>query len=372
MMKLQTPRLEIYPDRIEANARAVIAQCRAHGAQVACVTKVLAAHPAVVQALARAGADMLADSRVANLRAMAEQGVSLPRMLLRIPTPSEAAEVVRWADLSLNSSLETLRLLSAEAVRQRRVHQAVLMVDVGDLREGVWPDQAVAVAQAAARLPGIELVGLGCNLACYGGVIPCEENMTRLIETRDACRAATGLPLSLLSGGNSSSLPLLAAGGMPAAINHFRIGEAILLGRNVLDRSPWPGTRQDTVRVVAEIVELERKPSVPVGCRGQDAFGGYAEFVDRGVRRRAIGNIGRQDVVVDGITPEDPGVIVLGGSSDHLVLDVEEAHGPLKVGDELGFWPGYGALLAAATSPYVSKVVVEETVAIDARCGRIR
>lgn len=146
---------------------------------------------------------------------------------------------------------------------------------------------------------------------------------------------------------------------MPPEINHLRIGEAITLGRNVLDRSPWPGTRQDTIRVVAEVIEVERKPSVPIGPRGQDAFGGLAQFEDRGIRKRAICNIGRQDVVVDGIEPEDRGIIVLGGSSDHLVLDVEDAETSIRVGDEIGFFPTYGSLLAATTSPYMQKVVMK-------------
>ena len=189
--------------------------------------------------------------------------------------------------------------------------------------------------------------------------MPTTENMQKLVDIRDACRRATGLPLKLLSGGNSANLSLLASGGMPPEINHLRIGEAITLGRNVLDRSPWPGTRQDTIRVVAEVIEVERKPSVPIGPRGQDAFGGLVQFTDRGIRRRAICNIGRQDVVVDGIEPEDTGIIVLGGSSDHLVLDVEEAENEVRIGDEIAFYPTYGSLLAATTSPYMQKVVMK-------------
>jgi len=238
-------------------------------------------------------------------------------------------------------------------------HKIIVMIDVGDLREGVWPDAAIEVVKSTADLPNIEIIGLGANLACYGGVMPTTENMHMLVEIRDRCRKATGLPLDVISGGNSSSLPLLVSGGMPKEINHFRIGETITLGRNVHDRTPWPGTRQDTMRIVAEIVEVEYKPSVPIGNRGQDAFGGFTDFVDRGIRKRAICNIGRQDVVVDGIEPEDPGVIVLGGSSDHLVLDVEDAHNALMVGDEVVFYPSYGALLAATTSPYVQKVVIK-------------
>ena len=358
-MYIRTPRLEIYPDRIATNARSVIAMCHDHGAQVAAVTKVTAAHPAVVHALEAGGADMVADSRISNLQSMADTGLDLPLMLLRIPAPSRAADVVRCAHITLNSSLQTLGLLSEAAQFLGVRHQAIVMVDVGDLREGVWPDRAIDLVKEAAKLPALEIIGMGCNLACYGGVIPSTKNMRALIEIRDACSKASGLELKTLSGGNSANLPLLLSGAMPAEINHFRIGEAIVLGRNVIDRSPWPGTRQDTFKLVAEVVEVERKPSVPIGETGQDAFGGTPTFVDRGVRLRAICNLGRQDVVVDGIEPEDPGIIVLGGSSDHLILDVEDARDPVKLGDEITFYPGYGALLALSTSPYVQKVVIK-------------
>ena len=357
-MYIRTPRLEIYPDRIAQNARSVVSLCHARRAQVAAVTKVVCAHPAVVNALVAGGADMVADSRIRNLQAMADAGIDRPLMLLRIPAPSRVADVVRCANVTLNSNLRTIELLSEAALLHGVTHQVLVMVDVGDLREGIWPDKAIEVVRGAAKLRNIEVVGLGCNLACYGGVIPTRENMTALVEVRDRCREATGLALDVLSGGNSANLPLLASGEMPAGINHFRIGEAIVLGRNVIDRSPLPGTRQDTFRMVAEVVEVERKPSMPIGDRGQDAFGGTPEFEDRGVRLRAICNLGRQDVAVDGIEPVLPGITVLGGSSDHLILDVEDAEENVKVGDELEFRPGYGALLALSTSPYVQKVVI--------------
>jgi len=352
--------LEIYPERIKQNAQSVVAMCHEHGAKVACVSKVLCAEPAVLQAFVEAGADMIADSRTQNLEVVSVSQPGTPRMLLRLPTPGQAEDVIRYADVSLNSSIVTIEALAEAARKLKTEHQVIIMVDLGDLREGVWPDKVVELAKAAVNLKGIEIIGLGANLACYGGVIPSVKNMELLIECRDACKKATGLSLDLISGGNSSSLPLLASGLMPKEINHFRIGEAIILGRNVLDRSRWQGTRQDALRVVAEVIELETKPSVPIGETGQDAFGNEPVFVDRGMRKRAILNIGRQDVVVDGLEPVDPGIIVLGGSSDHLVLDVSDASSDLRIGAEVAFYPNYGATLAASTSPYVQKVVVRE------------
>lgn len=358
-MDSHTPRLEIYPDRIAENVSFILDLCHAHGAQVACVSKVMCAHPALLRTFVEGGADMLADSRLENLALIAEAYPDVPRLLLRLPALSEAERVVRYADYSLNSSLETLQALSASAGTLGRPHKAIIMVDLGDLREGIWPDRAVSLVRDAAQLQHIEIIGLGANLACYGGVIPTPENMQVLIDIRAACREVTGLSLNLLSGGNSANMPLLMKGGMPQEINHFRIGEAIILGRNVLDRTPLTGTRQDGLRLVGEVIEIARKPSIPIGPRGQDAFGGQVEFIDRGVRKRALLNLGRQDVDIDGLTPEDAGVIVLGGSSDHLVLDVSDAHQTLRLGDEVAFWPNYSALLAASTSPYVRKVVIK-------------
>lgn len=355
-----TPRLEIFPQRIGVNARSIIQLCHTHEIRAACVTKVVCAHPEVIRIMEESGADMLVDSRLENLAAIKNTGSHLPLMLLRIPTPSRVHEVVHLADISLTSDVDTMRKLSTAAGSLGVNHQVILMVDLGDLREGIWPDRTLEVLRSVVPLSNLQVIGLGCNLACYGGVIPTTDKMQQLIELRDEAEKKLGIQLPLLCGGNSANLPLLMAGGMPREINLLRIGESILLGRNVLDRSPFPATRQDTFRLVTEIIELERKPSIPIGMRGQDAFGEVPEFVDRGIRKRAICNIGRQDVVIDSLIPEDPGIIILGGSSDHLILDVENANQPLKTGDEVAFLPSYGALLAASTSPYVQKVVIKE------------
>jgi predicted amino acid racemase len=357
--RFKTPRLEIYPNRIKQNAKAVINQCHQNNIEVACVTKVVSAHSRVARALVEAGADMLADSRLENIEKLRKAGYKGPFLLLRLPAVSQAHEVVELADYSLNSSYETLKALSEAACQKKMVHRVIIMIDVGDLREGIWPDKAFELVKKAAELKGIKVSGLGCNLACYGGVKPSVKNMNLLVDTVKKCREQSGLELPIICGGNSSGLPIMREGKLPPEINLYRIGESIILGRNVSDRSPWPETRQDTFVAIGEVIEAEIKPSLPIGDRGQDAFGETQEFVDRGNRKRVICNLGRQDVIVDGITPIDEGIIVLGGSSDHLILDVHDCRHDYRVGDEIGFYPDYGALLALSTSEYVHKVVIE-------------
>lgn len=351
------PRLVVDLAKIKHNARVITGMCREAGIGVTGVTKSCCGMPEVARALLAGGVERLADSRPENIRRMREAGVEADFVLLRLPMISQAGEAVALAGLSLHSEPAALRALSAEAVRQDKIHRVMLMVDLGDLREGVLPGDLVSLAEEAACLPGIELAGIGTNFACFGGVIPTREHLESLVRLAREVESSTGERLALISGGNSSSLDLVQRGEIPPGINDLRLGEGILLGRETTRRRPVAGTFQDAFRLVAEVVELKRKPSVPAGEIGQDAFGRYPAFRNRGWRWRAILAVGRQDVDPEGLSPLDEGVEILGASGDHLLADVDNFPGNLSVGSELAFNPNYSALLQAMTSPYVAKVV---------------
>lgn len=352
---MTTPYLRIDLDKIEHNARTLVTLCGRHGIQVTGVTKCACGHPEVARAMLRGGVASIADSRLENLHRLRSAGIDGVEMLLRLPPLSGVDAVVETVDASLNSEFAVLQALSKAAQRRGLTHRVILMVDLGDLREGVWPDELLPLAEAAARLPGIRIQGVGTNLACLGGVVPSVENMNRLVALAEAVEEILGHPLERISGINSSGLELIAAGKMPARVNHARIGEAILLGRETLHRRPWPDTFQDAFVLQAEVLELKTKPSLPVGERGEDAFGQQPAFEDRGEMRRALLNIGREDVHVEGIRPLAPGVEILGASSGYLVMDVSGTGREIRVGDEMTFAPNYGALLALMTSEYVKR-----------------
>ena len=357
---MKAPRVVIDLDKIAHNARTIVSLCRQHGIEVSGVTKVTCGHPDVARAMLLGGVSSIADSRLENIQRMRAAGVDTAFMMVRIPPLSAVEEVVESADVSLNSEFGVLEALSAAAKRHGRVHDVVIMVDLGDLREGLWPDDLVSLMTAALRLPGIRIKGLGTNLACFAGVVPSEENMQRLVELAAEVERILGLGLEWISGINSSGLELIATGKMPRRVNHARIGEAILLGRETTRRKPWPDTFQDAFAIHAEVLEISEKPSLPVGARCEDAFGGRPLFEDRGNVLRALLNLGREDVDVAGLTPRDPGVDILGASSGYLVIDVTAAEEVYAVGDELAFVPNYSALLTAMTSEYVKKYPLRE------------
>ena len=352
---MSTPYLSIDLDKIEHNARTITGLCGAHGIAVTGVTKATCGDPQVAAAMLRGGVIGIADSRLDNICRLHDAGIPGPLMLLRLAALSAVDAVVQACDVGLNTDPAVLEALSGAAQRHGRVHEVILMVELGDLREGVPAEELLASLEHALRLPGIRVIGLGTNLACLSGVVPGERSMQRLAGLAEAAERRCGVDLRWVSGVNSSGLQMIAAGQMPEPINHARIGEAILLGRETTHRRPWPETFQDAFVLHAEILELRSKASRPAGELAEDAFGRHPDFENHGRILRALVNVGRQDVAIDGIRPLNGRLQVLAASSDYLALDVSAAAGDLQVGDTLAFALDYAALLAAMTSAYVEK-----------------
>ena len=350
---MTAPRLEIDLDAVEGNTRTLVTLLAPRGIRVTGVTKSSLGSPGVARAMLRGGAGGLGDSRVENLARLVDSGVVAPLTLIRSPMPSQVEAAVRVATTSLNSELVVLEALSRAAARHRTPHAVVLMVELGDLREGVLAADVVPLARAVAALPCLILAGLGTNLACQSGVVPDQPQMDELSRLVGDVEAAVGDRLSVVSGGNSSSLGWALRADDIGRVDELRLGESILLGLDPLTRLPIAGLRTDAVTLVAELIEVKTKPAAPWGARAQSAFGASPERRRTGSVRQGILALGEQDVDAGGLRPP-PGVRVLGTSSDHLVVDMGDH--PARVGEELAFGVGYAGLLRAATSPFVATV----------------
>ncbi|SMP61832.1 alanine/ornithine racemase family PLP-dependent enzyme [Anoxynatronum buryatiense] len=350
------PEIRIDLNKIETNTRTTVERCHQQGIQVAGVTKLFGGNPEIATAYVAGGVDLLADSRIDNLKRLS--GFSLPKMLLRIPMISEAATVVQTADMVLISEPETAKALSNQAKALDKSIQLILMVDVGDLREGLYAMKEIQEAASMMDgLPGVQLTGIGTNLTCYGGVRPSRKNLTQLVNIKTELEKLLKRHLPVLSGGNGGTLSLLETGEIPVEINQLRLGSSLAMGIGLNDE-PIPGLQQDAFLLLTEIVELRRKPSIPEGIIGLDAFGNRPVFEDRGNRMRAICALGRQDIHPDEICPLQKGIQILGASSDHLILDVEDCSDLLQIGSYLTFLPTYGGCLSLMTSPYVKKIII--------------
>ncbi len=340
-------------NKLKHNTQFLKDKCQEHGIQIMTVTKVFCGDVKLAQAMVDAGVTMLADSRVSNLEKLKD--IKAEKVLLRLPMISEAAKVVQFVDISLNSELVTLKALSEAAVAQGKKHKVMLMVDLGDLREGVLPENLMELFEEVLKLAGLEIAGLGVNLTCYGGVMPDADNLGQLVTLAKEAENKFGIKLQYISGGNSSSLYLLDKGGMPPEVNLLRLGEAVVLGRETAFGDVIEGTHTDVFTLEAEIIELKEKDSLPKGTIGMDAFGNHPTFEDKGRMLRAILAIGKQDVNPSALIPHDEAIEIIGASSDHLLMDFTKAAGKYKVGDAVKFNVEYGALLNLWTSAYIHK-----------------
>ncbi|GEL96469.1 alanine/ornithine racemase family PLP-dependent enzyme [Cellulomonas terrae] len=347
---MTAPRIEIDLAAIEHNTRVLVDRLAARDVRVTGVTKATLGSPAVAAAMVRGGVAALGDSRVENL---ARLDLSGPRTLIRSPMISQAAQVVRTATTSLNTEPAVIAALDDAATQANVRHDVILMVELGDLREGIAVDDVATAARVVLTSRSLRLRGLGANLACQNGVVPDDTNMGVLHALVDRTELHHGVTLDVVSSGNSASLDWALTTAHVGRTTELRLGEAILLGTEPLGRTPIAGLGTDAFTLVGEVIEVTHKPTRPWGRQAQAAFGAPPEATARGTRRQAIVALGRQDVDLDGLVPPG-GIRVLGMSSDHLVLDVGDHR--VAVGDELRFRLGYGALVRAMTSPFVTRV----------------
>lgn len=357
------PVYEISASKIKSNAAGIYKLCKNNGIEPAGVVKGFSAIPQVAELFVEAGFKTLGDSRLKEIIRLRSASVDAELMLIRIPMASEIPELVSYADSSLNSEPETIRLIDREAAKQGKIHGVILMADLGDLREGFFDrEEILKAAKEAELMENVKLLGIGTNLGCYGSIKPTGKNLGELCEIAEAIEASIGRRLDIISGGASTSLPLLVNGGMPERVNHLRIGEAIITAKDLpyLWDIEMPGIYRDPMILKAQVVEVKRKPSLPAGEIFVDAFGNRPVYTDRGMRNRALLAVGSKDVGdFTKLKPRQEGIEIIGSSSDHLIIDIEAYKGDIRVGDILEFDTFYAAMLFLCSSDCVRKVIVD-------------
>jgi len=353
------PMLDVNLSAIRTNAQVLCDLCAKNGISVAGVIKFSDGDIQVAGAYRVGGCAQLGVSRAKHLQTLKKAFPDTETLLTRAPTRADLESCARYADLSLHADLDLLKALNEEAGKWNTRPGVLLMLDVGDLREGVdnIPD-LVELAKLCESLPNLHLRGVGTNHACMNGVLPTFENLSFLVEGAEAVEQAIGRKLEIISGGSSINLLLLRDGvnQMPARINHLRLGGTIANPMNIrVNRGvTFPGMREDTIGLSAEIVEIHEKASAPKGVSTKNWAGEAVVREDKGRRLRAILALGSQDVGDAGsLIPMDPGVEVVGCSSDHTIVDVTDSGKVWRSGDVLTFRTRYAHMLYAFTGSHV-------------------
>jgi predicted amino acid racemase len=355
------PMLEINLKKIQENIKCMVDLCKSQGISVAGVVKGFNGIPEVAEQFARAGCSYIASSRMDQIIKLAEYGTDKPLMMIRIPMFSEIEDLVKFASISLNSEMETLNRIESECEVQGKTHKVILMLDLGDLREGVMDEEEFIrlAVYVENNLKNIELYGVATNLGCYGSIKPTEENLGRLCAIAEIIESKINRKLDMISGGATSSLPLVIDGKMPKRVNNLRIGEGVLLAQDL--ESYWgydmKHLHKDTFVLKAQVVEIKNKPTHPIGKIFIDAFGNTPTYADSGIRKRALLAVGKQDFGShDKLIPQKQGVKIVGSSSDHLIIDIEDCAIETQLGDILDFLMFYPPMMYLTGYSGITKV----------------
>jgi len=357
-------RVLINLEALHHNLQVIDGWMRRHGARWTLVTKVLCGHEPTLRAMHLLGVRSFGESRMDNLAAIREIDPSIESWYLRVPSPTAIPDVVRYCDVSLNSESEIIRGINEEAGKQGRTHHVIVMIELGDLREGILPGTLVKFYDQVFQLPNIEVLGIGANLGCLAGVVPTVDQFMQLLLYRELLELKFGHQLPLVSGGTSATLPLVLDGQLPTTINHFRVGESLFLGTDLINGGTLPGLRSDTVILEAELIEIKRKSLTPLAETAQVApfsSEGISEEVSPGQRGyRALVGVGQLDTDVSGLKPENPNYQLAGASSDITVINIGDSPGGLAVGDTMRFQPNYAALVRLMGNRYLEKQIVPD------------
>lgn len=352
--------ITLHRERLRHNYKWLTGLFSQHGIEWGIVTKLLCGNKLFLQEIIGLGTREIHDSRVRNLKVVKGIDPDIQTVYIKPPPNRSIRSVIRYADVSFNTEFETMRMLSEEAVRQNKTHKVIIMIEMGDLREGVLGERIVDFYKSVADLPNLNIVGLGTNLNCLHGVMPSHDKLIQLSLYKQLIEAHIGRQIPWASGGTSVTVPLLLKKLCPAGINHFRIGEMLFFGLDLFTMETIDGLNDDVLVLDAEIIELNEKPKVPVGELAQDPSGEVYEINEDDYGKtsyRAILDIGLLDVNPEYLIPVEKDVTISGASSDMIVMDLGESDRGLKVGDLMRFKLRYMGALSLMNSDYIEKTV---------------
>lgn len=322
------------------------------------VSKILSGNKLYLTELLKFDINQICDSRVTNLKMIKSLNPQIETIYIKPPAKRSIANVVKYADISMNTEFETIKMLSLEAKKQDKIHKIIIMIELGELREGVMGEDFVAFYESVFKLKNIQVVGIGTNLSCLYGVLPNQDKLIQLSLYEQLIEAKFNRQIQYVSGGSSVTIPLIFQNLLPKGINHFRVGETLFLGTDAYNNKPYEKMNSDVFKLYSEIIELIVKPIVPDGELGTNVEGVGFEFDPKNIgetSNRAIIDIGLLDVDINHLELVDKSIKIAGASSDMIVIDLDQNIKKYKVGDLIEFKLDYMGTLRILNSKYIEK-----------------
>lgn len=353
--------IKLYRDKLQANYTFLDTIFKSRNIDWGVVTKLLCGNTIYIKEIIALGVVEMHDSRISNLKKIKALNPNIQTVYIKPPAKRSIERIVRYADVSFNTEKYTIQLLSEEAQRQNKIHKIIIMIEMGDLREGVMGEELINFYGDILKLPNIEIRGIGTNLNCLSGVMPTQDKLIQLSLYKQLIEAKFNITIPWVSGGTSVAIPLILKNARPMAVNHFRVGEALFFGKDLFTGLTIEGMHNDVFKLFAEIIEITEKPDTPTGELGENVAGkaftvaSDVDFSSSSVR--AILDIGLLDMQPQYLQAEDEKITIVDASSDMLVIDISNSDTRYKIGDLVSFKIQYMGALYLLNSDYVEKTI---------------
>lgn len=354
--------IQLYRERLKENYTFLNTIFESRNIKWGIVSKLLCGNEIYLKEIISLGTHEILDSRVSNLRRIKSIDPNIQTVYIKPPAKRSIESIVKYADVSFNTEIYTIQMLSNEAKRQNKTHKVIIMIEMGDLREGVMGEELVEFYGKILKMPNIQITGIGTNLNCLSGVMPTQDKLIQLSLYKQLIEAKFNITIPWVSGGTSVAIPLILKNARPMAINHFRVGEALFFGKDLFTGKTIEGMHDDVFKLFAEIIEITEKPDTPTGELGENVAGNTFSMNDTddfgGTSLRAIIDIGLLDMQPQYLEPDDNDITIIDASSDMLVIDISNSQKNYKIGDLISFKIKYMGALYLLNSDYIEKTIV--------------
>jgi len=352
--------IKLYKDRLQHNYTYLKNLFHENEIEWGVVSKLFCGSPVFLKELYNLGFREMHDTRISNLKTIKSIDPAIQTVYIKPPAKRSRSSIVKYADVSFNTDLQTIKWLSEEAVKQNKVHKVIIMIEMGDLREGVMGDHLMDFYEQVFQLPNIEIIGLGTNFNCLNGIMPNKDKLIQLCLYKQLIELKFNKSIKWISGGTSVTLSLLLKHQIPKEVNHFRIGEALFFANDLFTGEVFEGMKDNILKLYAEIIEVYEKPLVPSGDQIENVAGIVPVYPEGDYGKtsvRAIIDVGLLDINPKYITPDDDSIEIIEASSDMLVINLKQNPKGYKTGDLVSFSLKYMGALGLMNSDYIGKVV---------------
>lgn len=353
--------IELYRKKLEENYSFLDNIFKSRNIEWGVVTKILCGNTIYLKEIIALGVREIHDSRISNLKKVKKLDPEIQTVYIKPPAKRNIETIVRYADVSFNTEIYTIQLLSDEAKKQNKIHKIIIMIEMGDLREGVIGDELIGFYGKILKMPNIEIRGIGTNLNCLSGVMPTQDKLIQLSLYKQLIEAKFNIKIPWVSGGTSVAIPLILKNARPMAVNHFRIGEALFFGKDLFTGETIEGMHNDVFKLFSQIIEITEKPNMPTGEMGENVAGNTFSMSDienfGETSLRAILDIGLLDMQPQYIEAEDSEINIIDASSDMMVVDISNSKNNYKIGDFISFKVKYMGGLYLLNSNYIEKTI---------------